>query len=228
MRRIALVLIALSAMYADLNAQSALTFHVFPQVADGLLPDLSSYYSSLVAINTGSKVANCTIQPHGAVASHFQAPLTMTVAPNGGVAIKNTALTNTVLAPLATGYATMSCDQPVFASAGYFNVGPTLPNFSLVAAATVFSSPATTKAAIGVVNTVGFRTAVAIANDTDSAAQYQITLMNDSGQAVGSPISISIPGRSNLAKFFDELFQLPPGLTGGAAIISSSNASSPF
>jgi hypothetical protein len=226
MRRIALVLIALCAMYADLNGQSALTFHVFPQVADGLLPDLTSYYSTLVAVNTGSKAANCMIQPHGAVASHFQPPLTMTVPASGGVAAKNTALTNSVLAPLATGYATMTCDQPVFASAGYFNVGATLPNFSLLAAATVFSSPATTKAEVVVVNTVGFRTAVAIANDTDSAAQYQITLVNDTGQTVGST-NISIPGRSNLAKFFDELFQIPPGLTGGAAIISS-NASSPF
>jgi hypothetical protein len=72
-----------------------------------------------------------------------------------------------------------------------------------------------------VVNTAGFRTAFAIANDTDSAAQYQITVMNDSGQTVATT-SVSVLGRSNVAKFFDELVQLPAGMTAGAAIISSS------
>ena len=224
MRKILLVLVVLGSMHASLNAQSALTFHVFPQIADGLLPDLSSYYSTIVALNTGTKAASCTINLYGAVASHIQTT-TMTVAANGGVAATNTSLTNALLAPLATGYGTLTCDQPVFASAGYFNVAPGLPNFSLLAAATVFSSPATTRAEVVVVNTGGFRTAIAIANNTDSAAQYQITVLNGSGQTVGTT-SVSVPGRSNLPKFIDELVQLPPGLSAGAAIISS--ASSPF
>ena len=225
MRKIALVLAVLGAMYTDLNAQSAATFHVFPQVADGLLPDLSSYYSTIVAVNVGTKAATCTIHLYGAVASHMSNPLTLSVPPAGGIAAKNTSLVDRVFSPLATGYATLSCDQPVYATVGYFNVGPTLPTFSLLAGATVFSSPPATRAVVGVVNTVGFRTAVAIANDTDSAAQYQITVMNDSGQTVATT-SVSVSGRSNVAKFLDELVQLPAGLTAGAAIISSS--STPF
>jgi hypothetical protein len=69
MKRIALVsaLILMCAMSIELNAQSTSTLHVFPQIADGLLPDGSSYYSSFVAANVGASTATCTIRLYGAV-----------------------------------------------------------------------------------------------------------------------------------------------------------------
>jgi hypothetical protein len=220
MKNIAAFLIVLAAICTDLNAQSPATFHVFPQIADGFQPDSSAYYSTVVAINTGTTVANCTIRAYGAAASHFTGSMTLPVPPSGGIAAKNSALTDGVFAPLATGYATLSCDRPVFASVAYFNLAPGLPNFKLLAGATVFSSPPTTRAEVVVATAVGFRTAVAIANDTDSAAQYQITVTNDSGQTIATT-NVSVPARSNVAKFIDELIQLPAGLSSGGAIISS-------
>ena len=226
MRTIALVLLVLGATYADLNAQNSATFHVFPQVADGLLSDGSAYFSTVVAVNVGAQAATCTIRLYGGVASHIQGSVTMTIAASGGTAVKNTALAdNGGFFPLATGYGTLSCDRPVAAQVGYFYLAPTLPNLNLLAGATVFSSPPTTRAELFVVNTIGFRSAVAIANDTDTPGQYQINVVNDSGQTVATT-NISVPARSSVAKFFAELVQLPATFTGGGAIISS--ASSPF
>jgi hypothetical protein len=221
-----LVLIVTSAACAELNAQSPATFHVFPQVADGLLSDGSAYFSSVLGVNVGAQTATCTIRLYGGVAGHIRSPVTMTIAPSGGVAVKNTALAdNGGILPLASGYATLSCDRPVAAQVGYFYLAPTLPNLNFLGGATVFSAPPTTRAELLVTNTVGFRSAVAIANDTDAPGQYQINLVNESGQTVVTA-SISVPARSSLAKFIDELVQLPANFSGGGAIISST--STPF
>jgi hypothetical protein len=225
MKKVALMLIVLSATYANLNAQNTATFHVFPQVADGLLSDGSAYFSSVVAVNVGTQSASCMIRLNGAVASHAPISATMTVAPSGGIAQRNTALADRgSFAPLGTGYATLTCDRPVAAQVGYFYLAPGLPTVSLLAGATVFSSAPTTRAELFVSNTVGFRSAIAIANDTDNTAQYQINVVNDSGQTVVTS-SVSVPARSSVARFFDELVQLPANFTGGAII---SSASTPF
>ena len=225
MRKILLALVILSATFADLNAQSPATFHVFPQVADGFVADGSAYFSTLVASTLGTQAATCTINLYGAVASHIRG-VTITIAPLGIVA-KNTALAdNAGFLPLATGYATLSCDRAVAAQLGYFYLAPTLPNLNVLGAATVFSSPPTTRAQIFGTNSVGFRSAIAIANDTDTTGQYQINVRNDSGQSIATT-TISVPARSSVAKFFDELVQLPPNF-GGSAVITSGSASTPF
>jgi hypothetical protein len=220
-----LVFIVVSATCATVNAQSTATLHVFPQVADGFLPDGSAYFSTLVAVNVGTAVATCTVRLNGGVATHIQGSVTMTIAPNGGSAAKNTALADTgSFLPLATGYGTLSCDRPVAAQVGYFFLSSTLPTINLRAGATVFSSAPTTRAELFVSNQVGFRSAVAIANDSDTAGQYQVTIVNQLGQTVTTS-NLSVPARSNVARFFDELVQLPAEFTGGAII---SSASTPF
>jgi hypothetical protein len=186
----------------------------------------TAYFSSIVVVNVGTRTASCTIKLYGGVANRIVGSVTMTIAPNGGTAAKNTAIAdNGGFLPLATGYGTLTCDQPVAAQVGYFYVAPTLPNPIFLGGATVFSSPPTTRAELFVTNTVGFRTAIAIANDTDAAGQYQITVVNDSGQTVVTT-SVSVPARSSVAKFVDELVQLPANFGGGAII--SGSASSPF
>lgn len=222
MKRIvlALTLVLLSATFVELAAQSTATFHVFPQVADGLLGDGSLYYSSIVVLNVGTQTATCTIHLYGSVANRISGSATLTVPASGGVA-KNTSITDGVMAPLATGYGTLSCDRPVAAQAGYFYLAPG-SNFVLLGAATVFSSAPTTRAALFLTNTVGFRTAVAIANDTDTGAQYQITIVTSTGQAL-TTVNVSVAARTNVAKFIDELVQLPANF-GGGAIISGSTA----
>jgi hypothetical protein len=76
-----------------------------------------------------------------------------------------------------------------------------------------------------VANTGGFRSAVAVANNTDAPAQYQVKVITDSGQLVGTT-NISVVARSNVATFFDQLVEFPANFVIGAAIISS--ASTPF
>ena len=56
MRTIALSLALLSAASINVRAQSAATFHVFPQVADGFAGN-TAYLSSLAAINVSSQPA---------------------------------------------------------------------------------------------------------------------------------------------------------------------------
>lgn len=225
MKRIAMVLVLLSATYVDLNAQSTASFHVFPQVADGLQSDGSSFYSTLAVTNVGTRAATCTIRLYGAVSSHITGSTVLAIPAAGGLVLKNTSLADGIPLQLATGYATLTCDQSVAAQVGYFYVAPGLPNFNLLGGATVFSSPPTTRAELLVANTVGFTTAFAIANDTDTAAQYQISILNDSLQQVASA-TIPVPARSNIARFVNEVVQLPSGYPGGAAIISST--SGPF
>jgi len=217
---LALVLLFLSAAFVELNAQSTATSHVFPQVADGLLPDGSAYYSSIVATNVGTNAATCTIQLYGAVSNRITGSGTIVVPPTGGIVLKSTSLTDGIPNALATGYGTLTCDRPVAAQVGYFYLAPGLPNFSLRGAATVFSTPATTRAELFVTSNSGFRMALAIDNNTDAAAQYPFTLVNESGQTIAST-TIAVPARSNVAKFIDELVTVPANLTGAAFIDSA-------
>src|SRR5262249_43270071 len=148
--------LVLGSTFADLNAQSPATFHVFPQVADGFVTDGSAYFSTLVASNVGSQVATCTISLYGGFAPHLLGSATITIPPLAVVA-KNTALAdNGGFLSLATGYATLSCDRPVAAQLGYFHLAPTLPSLNFLGGATVFSSPSTTRAQVFGTNTNGF------------------------------------------------------------------------
>jgi hypothetical protein len=206
-------------VYRTLRA-GYLNFSRLSQVADGLLPDGSAYYSSLFTANVGTNAATCTIRLYGPVSNRITGSLTIVIAPSGGIVVKNTSLTDGILSPIATGYGTLTCDRPVAAQAGYFYVAPGLPNFRLLGAATVFSTPATTRAELILTTEVGFRMAVAIANNTDAAAQYQVTVLNDSFQTVGTT-TVAVPARSNIAKFVDELVNLPANFDGAAFIDSS-------
>lgn len=210
----------LSATFVELKAQATATYHVFPQVADGLLSDLSAYYSTVVGVNVGNSAATCTVRFYGAASNRISGSATLTIPPSGGVAAINSSITSGLIAPLATGYGTLSCDRPVAAQVGYFYVAPGLPNFSLLGAATVFSSPPTTRAESFAANVSGFRSAIAIANDTDTPATYQINVVTASVEPVATA-SVSVPARSNIARFIDELVQLPANFS-GAAIISGS------
>jgi hypothetical protein len=220
--RIALVLalVLLSATFVELRAQSTATFHVFPQVADGFLSDGSAYYSTVVAVNVGNNPATCTIRFYGAASNRITGSPTLTIPASGGVGAVNSAITTGFIAPLATGYGTLSCDRPVAAQVGYFQVAPGLPNFTLIGAATVFSSPPTTRAELFVGNVSGFRSALAIANDTDTPATYQINVVTATGQTVATT-SVPVGARLNVAKYLDELVQLPPNFSGGAIINGS-------
>ncbi len=144
---------------------------------------------------------------------------TGTLAAQGSISL---AVTSGNVAPLATGYATLTCDRPVTAYAAYISSSAA---GIVVSAATVFSSPPTTRAHLIVIQTGGNRGAFAIANDTDSATQYKVDLINSDATQTVATTTISVPARSNLARFLDEIMPVPPNFIGSFVITSPS---SPF
>ena len=221
MRRIMLALVFISAACGNLSAQGSSTFHVFPQMADGLDTFSSGYVSTMFVTNTANVASTCQIIYYGAgLGSRFPTS-TFTLAASGGfISFNSNIASGTSFAPLVTGYATMSCSQPVTANVGYSYVTPT----AILAGATVFSSPATSRAQL--LFFPGTRLAFAVANDTNSAGTYQLTLLNSSGVSIGTA-TLNVPSRSNKPQFVDELMAVPANFN-GAVVIASAPGSGPF
>jgi hypothetical protein len=206
------------AIFAQGNAA---TYHVFPQIADGTFPDGSSYSSVLFATNTSAVSANCTYRLYGLSGDRVAAPSPFdpfALPAFGGFTIRGTKGT----ASFASGYATLSCEQPVAASVLYL-FGSTS---GILGLATVFSAPRSLVAQYTVPNTnTGFRLGLAIANDTDLDEQYLVILSTSDGAEVGR-INLTIQARSTIARFVNELFTVPPtGFFGSVAIISAKTLS---
>jgi len=220
MQRIILALVMLGAVCIDLSAQSSATFHVFPQLADGLQDAASGYISTVIATNTSNATSTCTMHYYGnGLASRFTTN-TFTLPASGSFIQFYSIVQSGVVNLLATGYATMSCTQPVAAGVGYLYLSTT---GTILSAASVFSSPPATRAQFIVSS--GSRLALAIANDTDAPATYQLTLLNTTGQTVGTA-SVPVSPRSNKPTFVDEVITVPQRFDGAVQI--SSAAASPF
>jgi hypothetical protein len=134
------------------------TFHVFPQVADGTLSDGSAYHSMLYIENLSSNGATCTLATSsGLPLSRFQvsAPRYMPAS------VSNVNITQ-ANGPLATGYATLSCTQPVQASLMYVESAPN--GSTTLGMATVFSAPPVTYASMVVFTGTSLQYGLAIAN----------------------------------------------------------------
>src|SRR6266581_3169604 len=153
MKRIILSLILLGVTPVELRSQGAATFHVFPQIADGVLSDGTGYVSLVLATNVSTQPARCTLRPYGGgLANRFFGSSTFTLPGSGSFNILPTVAALNVFLPLTTGYATLSCDQPVVMGA------------------------------------------------------------------------MSVPARSNSARFLDELVTLPANFSGAVSITSSSSS----
>src|SRR5437660_2641909 len=109
------------------QADGRATYHVFPQLAFGTLPDGSSYQATLLIDNTSAtSEATCTFPTSGGTAS------SATIAPTSF-----TLYSFTSSAALVSGYLGVSCNTQVFATLLYSynsSAGKT------IAEATVFSS----------------------------------------------------------------------------------------
>src|SRR5262245_19379489 len=172
MKRLALGIVLMSVACLDLGAQTLATFHVFPQLADGGLNDGTFYFSAVSAVNASAQPASCVIRLYGNIASRFSTPsTTFTLAASGGFTTVLSIIVNGAIFPLATGYGTSTCSQPVSAQAAYLNANL---NGRPFAGTSVLSAPPITQAEMGVAQDSGYRTAFAIANNTDSAGQYQL------------------------------------------------------
>ena len=219
MKRIMLAVVWLAVAGVDLRAQSAAVFHVFPQLADGVQADGSYYVSTILATNVNSQPATCSIRLYGGVTSRLFGASSFILPTSGSFNLQATLSAFGSTLPLTTGYATMSCDRPVTALAAYLFLSPL---GTVLGAATVFPSPATNHAQLLVNQTGGAKLALALANDTDAAGTYQITLSNSSGQTVATG-STSVAARSNVPRFLDEILKIPDTFSIGAVSITSSD-----
>lgn len=197
---------------AALFGQGAAASHVFPQIADGGSPD-GTYVTSVIATNVSTQAATCTLKFYGVPASRLgSTPLTVTLPSQGSVFQWATGGNG----DLTTGYATLSCDRQVTAGAVYLRL---TPNTVVVnAGATVFSSPPSMRAQL-FVQELGptVQTAMAIANDTDAAATYQIAVTDAVTGAVRNA-TVNVPARSNLPRFVNQLVSLPSTFAGTVVI----------
>lgn len=199
-------------------SQGLRTYHVFPQVPDGRLSDGTFYRSTVFATNTNGGNVSCTYQLYGLSSDRLPQGTSYVVSPRGGVLRASTS--GNVFA-FGSGYATLSCDQPVQSYIEYEYVSTTL---GVLGIATVFSSPGTTAAEFIFPLTTGYRLGLAIANNTDSTAQYNIRLGAAGNREVDR--SITIAARTKIAQFVDELFVIPQGFVPIAVLVESSSSDS--
>ena len=220
MKKIFLIGMLLAAA-SDLCAQGNATVHIFPQFADGVIvggTTLTGYVSGVLVTNTTNQPSTCNLQLYGSgLANRIAGPSSLTLQASGSFGFVNSALGANNIQPLATGYATLTCTQPVAAAVLYAYVGLN----GVLSAASVFSSPPATRAQLLALQTT--RLAFAIANNTDASAQYQLAAVNATGQTVASG-TLTVAARSNVAKFIDEVMTVPANFSGALTVTSSGSA----
>ena len=206
------------AIVPSVRAQSA--FHVFPQIADGSAGSLN--YKSAVMVRNASDTATagCTLRLYGLQAAvntirpgGITGPLTvynLTMAPSAW-AYPRTAGQQS----LATGYATLSCDVPVYAQLQY----SLYDNGVKVGETTVFSAAESPRARFIFDQTESSHLGVAISNNTNVAHDYRIMVFDIDGNTIGTA-TVNIEARSNFPKFLDQLAPASANALGSAVVQS--------
>jgi hypothetical protein len=197
---------------------SANSYHVFPRYADGILPDGTSYATTRMYVNPNSSTtAKCTTQLR-LTSSSMIGPVT--VAPNLAVISPSSDSS-----PFQGGYASLSCTGTdnvtpvkVDAEAVYsgFNA-----NGVKIGEATVFSSPGSARMQILADSRDGSQLGLAIANDSDASAVYQIAVYDASGNLLAAPQNQTIPARTSVAAYISQFVPGLPTNYAGAVIVSS-------
>jgi hypothetical protein len=199
LKQIACTIFLLFLMTTAAEAQLSYNYHIIPQVADGRFPDGTSFRTHFVVSNVNAPgMAACTIRLYGVPAGR----LNLTAFNlNVGALIR---LATNNAETIATGYATLSCNQPVKAFAIYRYLSNTGATIGL---ATVFTSPPMTRAYY--LPTATDRLALAVANDSDLPGDYEL-VARDAGGAVVASGRMAVPARTSRAAFADELMVIPP------------------
>jgi len=201
------------AMTASLSAQS--TFAVFPQVVDGRVPDGTSYRSSLLVVPWfEGDTPQCTFTLLGMQARFNDGPsassFPVNVPAGGSIAMQSTGAQ-----PFQSGYATLTCNQNVFASLVYSFYAP---DGTKLGEATVFSSSESVKFRMTADQREGARFGVAIANNTTSQQGYLVTF---TGGGVTLSATVTVPAQRAGAKFLDEIVAGLPANAVGMVTVSS-------
>ncbi len=190
-------------------------FHVFPQIADG-----GGWQSIFLVTNVSQSDSRCTLQLQGLSVDRFPrvsgvsalgSTATFTLKSGGYLVYRSTNQQS-----LAAGYATLDCAEPVEAQVLYVAKDATGATTGM---ATVFSSPLGTIFQFPVL-TPENRLAAAVANDTSSEASCRLVL-EDPARVTQGEATFSVPAKSTVARFLDQVIALPGGsFTSGSATLS--------
>jgi hypothetical protein len=197
----------------ELFGQAASTYHVFPQFVDGTYQDGSFYRSTLFATNANTSDASCTYQLYGMSNDRLLPTNAFSLPANGGVFRASTA--GNALG-FAAGYATLSCDRPVFTYLQYEYISPA---GTIMGSASVYSAPPGTGSEFIFPTAADYHLGVAIANDSDSS--LQVTLRLGAAGSNELQTSITIEPRSRIARFIEEIFSIPSGFVPVALLMQS-------
>ena len=197
------------------DSEAAKRFHVFPQIADG-----GGWQSIFLVTNVSQSDSPCTLELHGLTVDRF--PRSSDVSAAGSTATFTLKSGGYLVyrsmnqQALAAGYATLDCGAPVEAQVLYVSKDAT---GTTTAMATVFSSPAGTIFQFPVL-TLENRLAAAVANDTSSEASCRLVL-EDHARVTEGEATFSVPAKSTVARFLDQVIALPGGsFTSGSATLS--------
>lgn len=176
------------------------TFHVFPQIADGVQSDGTSYKSTFMIVPfIESDSPLCTLRIYGlapTLTNGASGTIFNVAVPRNSFFYERTSGTQ----PLQTGYATLTCDKPVEAQVLYtFQAA----DGSKLGEATVFSSTESFKFRMIYYTRDQSNFGIAIANNTDQNHTYDIK-MN------GTTLRIGVNARSSKSMF------VPPNVVAGA------------
>ncbi len=180
-------------------------FMIFPQVADGTFSD-GGYYRTTISLSRKlGGDATCRLSLYGLdvdFGAGRGSGFTLTVPGDGFVSARTTGA-----GPLQTGYATVTCDEEVYGQLAY--AAYDAPG-KKIAEATVFPTEVEfSNYNIIVDGRDGARLGLAIANNTDISRTYDFTLRDPSG-GTASTGSVTVPARSNVAQFLNDLISPPP------------------
>ena len=207
--------------YSQSDNDNRNTRHVFPQFADGKLPDGSYFKSTLMLINADTQPKNnCYFALYGDLKPRLEDAFgrpsygdwSIDLGPGGWYI-----LTSTADGPLTSGPATLVCDQPVTAQVLFSFYDRTNVKLS---EATVFSTPG--GAAVGFIadQREGSRLALAIGNSFVGyvrPSEYTIRAFGTDGAVIGDK-SIPAPDSANLTVFLDEILPATKGILTTLAI----------
>jgi hypothetical protein len=204
----------------ELDAQvtdSSSPNHVFAQVADGWFSDGTFYRSTVMVSSDSLSSITCTATLYGLTVAGFGNGSTRTFTLlAGGWNIYRTPGSQT----FRNGYLTVNCNAAVTAQVLYtFHADSGI----VLSEATVFSSPPATYAQLLTDQRNGAQLGIAIANNENSAREFVVVAIDASDIEVGRT-SLQLPGRSQIARFLNELINVPPNYIGQVIIYTNSTS----
>jgi hypothetical protein len=212
-----LIVVALAA--GELGAQvtdSSAPNHVFAQFADGRFSDGTFYRSTIMVSSDSLSSINCTASLHGLTVAGFGdgTRRDFTVASGGWNIYRTPGSQN-----FRGGYVTLNCSASVTAQVLYASYAS---SGILLSEATVFSSPPATYAQLLTDQRNGAQLGIAIANNGITSREFVVVAIDASDTEVGRR-SLQISGGSQIARFINELINVPADYVGQVMIYTNSS-----